>query len=49
VPAMASFLFRKEAYRAAFDFDLDEEDLDFEEADFVCALDDLALVCFEET
>jgi len=46
---MASFLFRREAYRAAFDFDLEEEDFDFEVADFVCAVDGLALVCFDET
>ena len=55
MPALASFLFRKEAYRAALDFDLEEEDFDFEEVDFVCALlddfadfDDFSLVCFDE-
>ena len=46
VPAMASILFRQEAYRAAFDFDLEEEGLFFCDADLVCALDDFALDVF---
>ena len=49
VPAMASILFRWEAYRAAFDFDLEEEEPFFAEAGFECALDDFALGCFAET
>ena len=31
MPAIASFLFRKEAYRAAFDLDLEADDFDFVE------------------
>jgi hypothetical protein len=49
VPAIASFLFCREAHRAAFDFDLEEEDLDFVEADFACApLEDFFVDCFAE-
>ena len=44
MPAIASFLFRKEAYRAALDFDLEDEDFDLEEVVFACVLlDDFAL------
>jgi hypothetical protein len=49
VPAIASFLFRREAYRAAFDFDLEEEDFDFVEVDFACApLEVFFVGCFAE-
>jgi len=49
VPAIASFLFRKEAYRAAFDFDLEEEDFDFVKVDFACApLEGFLVDCFAE-
>ena len=47
MPAIASFLFSKETYRAAFDFDLEAEDCDLEEVVFECVLpDDFALDCF---
>ena len=36
MPAIASILFEKETYRAAFDFDLEEEDFDFVEVGFAC-------------
>jgi len=49
VPAIASFLFCREAYRAAFDFDLEEEDFDLMEVDFACApLEDFFVGCFAE-
>ena len=49
MPAIASFLFRWEAHRAAFDFDLEEEDFDFVEVDFVCTLlEDFFVDCFAE-
>ena len=37
------------AYRAAFDFDLEEEDFDFVEVDFACApLEGFLVDCFAE-
>lgn len=50
MPAIASILFRKETYRAAFDFDLEDEDFDFVEVDFVCVpLEDFVFDFFVET